>query len=354
MTIAQEYGIETNSIQAKQSLIDLAWANLPLSFIDWLQEFFNLKVSGKLSAITYKLNPISWKGLSIPWQIEENSANCEIRLDKNLVLHLISQSLGHEKTDNYFSCRNLNDLEQEILENFMQGLIEKTEEVFSDRQAEFSGESVYLIWLVQTGRELGKLALALPKELLEGINFQPIWSEKQLQIVSLKLTLRAGSSILTLQELIDLEVGDFILLESSKSNILRIQGNYAIQVEINDCIPQISLPSEEKMSTISNKIDKETLNSLPVEVKAEFREIKMTLKDLFSLQTETVLPLQKVTESALFLTSQDKTIAKGELVVVNDRFGILIKEIFLGEAENITKEETGQNFDDMLDDEEEN
>jgi len=76
-------------------------------------------------------------------------------------------------------------------------------------------------------------------------------------------------------------------------------------------------------------LNNDVLSDFPVEVKVEFREVKMTLKDLFALQSGWVLPIDQVTDNQLFLTSQGKTIAKGELVVAGNKFGILIKEVLL-------------------------
>lgn len=319
---------------------ELAWSEIQIEPLQIAQNFFTIPIEGRLIAIGEELNLTQWKGLASQWDLWEDGHSCQIRLDRKLVLYLLSESLGDKPSDENFSCHSMTELEKDILENFMEDLIEhitdnlqglKINKEFLKYKNKFL---IHLIWIIKTKKDFGKLAISLPLERLWKTQNQIIRSEEACAEVTLKIDLLVGFSKMTLADLSNLEPEDFILLERSDKNSLRIGEDYAIPILIEEGqIPEIKIPEEEEIQNMSKGLNNDMLSNFPIEVKAEFREVKITLKDLFALQSGWVLPIEQITENELFLTSQDKTIARGELVISGDKFGVLIKEVFLNQAQ---------------------
>ncbi len=337
-SVFEEIGLNPPSKLANL-IFQLAWNNLPLNPLEIAQNFFTVPIEGRLIAAGEELNLAQWKGLASQWDLWEQSQNCQIRLDRKLVLYLLSESLGEKPSDESFSCHSMTELEQDVLENFIEEIIENININLQDLEPngellKYKNKLVHLIWVIKTKNSFGKLAISLPIERLSKMQTQIMRSEEDCHEITLKINLQVGFSKMTLADLAQMEAEDFILLERSDKNCLRIGEDYAIPVFIEEGqIPQINLPPQQEIYNMNQGLNSDMLSNFPIEVKAEFRNVKITLKDLFALQSGWVLPIEQVTENELFLTSQDKTIARGELVISGDKFGILIKEVFLNQSQ---------------------
>ena len=69
------------------------------------------------------------------------------------------------------------------------------------------------------------------------------------------------------------------------------------------------------------------LLDVPLEVNVELGRTRMTIQDLLSLSPGSVIELDKVAGEALDILINDRLVARGEAVVVNDKFGIRITDI---------------------------
>jgi flagellar motor switch/type III secretory pathway protein FliN len=334
------------SIALTDLFAELDWGRLPIDPIKVCREFLALPLKGNLIAISEELDLTGWKGVASEWELWPRSTNCQIRLDRKFVLNVLSETLGGKPDDTHFSCRNMSGTEKEIIENLTQEIIEMVNNAYQNErlneQNEYAaGRLAHLVWTVAGKNGLGKIAISLPierilsnNELIEKI---AVRNEEDCTDVTIRLSLLVGSSKMTLSDLANLETEDFVLLENSDRNCFQILGmeglDYAIPVIAgsqpkNAKWHKINL-SDAQDEPMNKAFSNDMLSNFPVEVKAEFRDVKVTLKDLFALQSGWVLPIDQVAENELFLTSQGKTIAKGELVVTGDKFGILVKEVYL-------------------------
>ncbi len=69
------------------------------------------------------------------------------------------------------------------------------------------------------------------------------------------------------------------------------------------------------------------LLDVPLEVNVELGRTRMTIQDLLQLGPGSVIELDKVAGEPLDILVNDRLIARGEAVVVNDKFGIRITDI---------------------------
>jgi flagellar motor switch protein FliN len=81
----------------------------------------------------------------------------------------------------------------------------------------------------------------------------------------------------------------------------------------------------QKSEGSSRRLD--MLLDVPLEVNVELGRTRMTIHDLLQLGPGSVIELDKVAGEALDILVNGRLVARGEAVVVNDKFGIRITDI---------------------------
>ena len=82
-------------------------------------------------------------------------------------------------------------------------------------------------------------------------------------------------------------------------------------------------------------------DSIQVEMGAEFDKVKISLGELKNIEQGLVVDIGSVYQNNITLKVEEKTIAIGELVIVNDRYGVKINKIFAEpkpQQEEVTEE----------------
>ena len=69
------------------------------------------------------------------------------------------------------------------------------------------------------------------------------------------------------------------------------------------------------------------LLDVPLDVSVELGRCRMTIQELLALAPGSVIELDKVAGEPLDILINDRLVARGEAVVVNDKFGIRITDI---------------------------
>ncbi len=81
----------------------------------------------------------------------------------------------------------------------------------------------------------------------------------------------------------------------------------------------------QKPEANSRRLD--LLLDVPLEVGVELGRTRMTIQDLLQLGPGSVVELDKVAGEALDILVNGRLVARGEAVVVNDKFGVRITDI---------------------------
>ena len=76
-----------------------------------------------------------------------------------------------------------------------------------------------------------------------------------------------------------------------------------------------------------NQQNMDFLLDIPLEISVELGKAKITIGDLLKLSQGSVVELNKLTEEPLEVFVNKKLMAQGEVVVVNDKFGIRLTNI---------------------------
>ena len=87
----------------------------------------------------------------------------------------------------------------------------------------------------------------------------------------------------------------------------------------------MEVQTPQKTDGSSRRLD--MLLDVPLEVNVELGRTRMTIQDLLQLGPGSVIELDKVAGEALDILVNGRLVARGEAVVVNDKFGIRITDI---------------------------
>jgi flagellar motor switch protein FliN/FliY len=82
--------------------------------------------------------------------------------------------------------------------------------------------------------------------------------------------------------------------------------------------------------------DMDFLLDIPLEVTVELGRSRMLIKDLLQLAQGSVIELEKIAGEPMEILVNDKLVARGEVVVINEKFGIRLTDI-ISPTERIQK-----------------
>ncbi len=91
--------------------------------------------------------------------------------------------------------------------------------------------------------------------------------------------------------------------------------------ETNTSIPEPSVEESDK------NLDLEFLNDVPMTITVELGVGNLTIKDLLQLGQGSVLELNKLAGEPLEVKVNDRLISKGEVVVLNEKYGIRLTDV---------------------------
>jgi flagellar motor switch protein FliN len=87
------------------------------------------------------------------------------------------------------------------------------------------------------------------------------------------------------------------------------------------------IPEKPRPEGDPEAVDIEFLLDVPLEVSVELGRTKMVIDDLLKLSQGSVIALDKGAGETLEILANRKVIARGEVVVVKDRYGVRVTEI---------------------------
>jgi len=77
----------------------------------------------------------------------------------------------------------------------------------------------------------------------------------------------------------------------------------------------------------NDQINPEVLQNISVAIKVEVGRTKMKIRDLLRLTQGSVVELERIAGEPLDLLVNDTVVAQGEVVLVNDRYGIRLTRV---------------------------
>ena len=266
--------------------------------------------------------------------------NIIYRLNSGLVKIILEGSLG---VKNKFSISNLTEFEVYLLEHFVNSLNGEITKILRSPQGiqkrELKSEEIYNLTfaLMNEKQILTKFIISIPAVFVEPEAVAPIINENiASNTISTYMTVKAGSTRLTLNDIKALDVDDIILLEKSQINRMYVKnGNFSYEFKVNPD-PSIMLDLDEDEHDTGGEIvsDKNMWDDIQIEVSAEFDKVKMSLGELKQMTTGMVIDLADAFNDKISLLVEEKVVAKGDLVIINDRYGVRLTEIVSEPTQN--------------------
>jgi flagellar motor switch protein FliN len=96
------------------------------------------------------------------------------------------------------------------------------------------------------------------------------------------------------------------------------------------------MPANDTGTTEASTRRLELLLDVPLDLSVELGRARMSIQDLLGLSPGAVIELDKIAGEPLDILINDRLVARGEAVVVNDKFGIRITDI-VSPAERIAR-----------------
>ncbi len=261
----------------------------------------------------------------------------KIKLSSNVVANLLDTALG--VAEKKFELKKLTDIEAMLIKSFTIFLYKRLEKNFdksevSKKVLQNSQERSFNFYLQSDKKHIGKIIVTVP-DFLIGDVFQ---SEKKsvfdigdFKDAQVELKLGVGRSKIALNEIKLIEDGDVILLENSNINSMSVlwqEYEYKFKINPNPAlIISIDDNGGNEMEEDTNVKSSNMWDSILVDIVAEFDNVKLTLGELKQISEGLVIDVGSVYDNKIKLRVENQVVATGELVILNDRYGVRIDSV---------------------------
>ena len=216
---------------------------------------------------------------------------------------------------------------------------------------------VHLTFLLKdiAANKVAKFIITLPEELLnpdvvtsQGDKFD--YGDFATSVID--VAVKIGTTRFKLIDVKNIEVDDIVVFDDSNINhmVLRFK-DYETDINLNPnlglVIPVDNDGGNEEMAGENTNL----WDSIEVDMSAQFDTVKITLGELKNIEKGLVVDLTSIYDNKVTLSVENKPIARGELVIVNDRYGVKIDEVIAPTAKTEASENAAlpQQADDFSD-----
>lgn len=259
-----------------------------------------------------------------------------IRSSDKAVKTILERSLGASKVP--FQINQITELEAKLITAYNDNLYNFINSNFIPQHYDGTAKKFdisHLTFMIRDDETkcCGKIIVSFPCNLIEPQEIQrgePKFSTESFLESLVEVNISVGTTSFTVKDLKSLEVEDIVVLDNSNIQIMnldymgytkefRIAPNPALIISVDN-------GGEEEMT--SNVPPTNLWDSIQVEMGAEFDKVKISLGELKNIENGLVVDIGSVYNNTITLKVEEKTIATGELVIVNDRYGVKINHIF--------------------------
>ncbi len=240
--------------------------------------------------------------------------------------------------------RILNGLFEYIVKNIEKFLIKDTE---PDKIDSLNKTTLNFDFLVKSKDvNAGKITLNIPLNRLspENIKIENNFAYEDFADNFAYVDIIAGYAKISLNDLKTLNQDDILVLEKSDIKTMQLKTpTIDTRFKVNpDPSIMIDLGEEFDIGPDFNNTrfdldyykeydmteNKTMWDDIQIEVSAEFKRIKMTLGELKQISKGLVIDLEPVMSGEISLMVENKAVARGELVIINDKYGVKITDVF--------------------------
>lgn len=296
-------------------------------------EFFFEGFEYKLASISTNMNVLAQNDTFFVTKVKINSKNdIYIRISQDAINVILDKVLG--KNNKKFELTEVSELEARIITSFNDFLYEALAPNFTiDPQRRYT-EILHLTYFVKSeiSDSAAKFIISVPKDILSPESIETAeqrFTDTDFASCPVEVNLLLGTTTFPVADIKKLDIGDIVVFDNSNSSEMTLRCENIIQkFRVN---PNINIvESYENIGGGSDMGNMENTNlwdSIQVDMSAEFDKVKVTLGELKSIEEGLIVDLCSVYDNKVSLKVGGKTVAEGELVIINDRFGVKVDKV---------------------------
>ena len=117
------------------------------------------------------------------------------------------------------------------------------------------------------------------------------------------------------------------MAETETENLDSNQDDNDPSTQGDDTTTEQSSPPEDVSQNESGKINSDVLQNIPVTISVEVGRTTLKIRDLMRLTQGSVVELDRIAGEPLDLLVNDTLVAQGEIVLVNERYGVRLTSV---------------------------
>lgn len=325
------------SIESRELYSQYHWYQeiFPSVLQETCDEFFTPGFKFELLGISKNINTLLDKDYYFVTKVRiDEEHDMFFRASEKAIGAILNKVLG--RPNRGFNLNNLTELETKIITAFNDFLYGSVSQVLSPpppnvlKRVNF--DVIHLTFLLKDEEEgaVAKFVVSLPAVLVnpacipEGVDK---FDYDEFLDNTVTARIRMGSIKFTVLELKELDEEDIVVFDSSnikQAKLIFMDNEYDIKLNPNLGLVMLLDENGGEHMTAGNP---NLWDSIEVEMVAEFDPVKITLGELKKIEQGLVVDLTSIYENQITLKVEEKYIAKGELVIINDRYGVKIHEV---------------------------
>ncbi|MBQ3642411.1 FliM/FliN family flagellar motor switch protein [bacterium] len=312
--------------------------NLYLEIEHSICEFFERDVKTKFVGITDKKTVLFTGDEYFVNKIPINATHdFIIKLSGSVVEYFLNLGLG--ESENGFNLRELTDIEAHLIKSLTVHIYKNLEKKINKdeiniktiKQAE---EYNITLFVRNKNKHAGKIFITLPEYMIPKnfeIELKDNFKIDDFETAYADMPIRVGKSKIELKDVKAIEQGDVILLEESDINSMYVlwdNKKIAFHITPNpSLIIRVDNNGDNNMQEENNTNPQTMWDSILVDIVAEFDSVKLTLGELKQISEGLVIDIGSLYDSKINLKVENQIVASGELVILNDRYGVRIDSV---------------------------
>ena len=265
------------------------------------------------------------------------TADLNVKISSKVVEFLLDEALG--KSNEPFRLNNLTDIEAGIIKSYILHIYKSMQDSLNRKEQpkhiiQNSRIINFTVYVQDENEHIGKIIFRMPEYLIPEIKRKErkdTFTIDDFRTTNALLKLKLGSTKISLTEIKNIETGDIIVLENSDINKMSVvwQDNEVL-FNINpdpSLIISISNNGGNEMEEETSTKSQNMWDSILVDVVAEFDNVKLTLGELKQISEGLVVDVGSVYDNKIKLRVENQVVATGELVILNDRYGVRIENV---------------------------
>lgn len=338
----------TNSIDYKELYAQYNW--FVQSYLPAVQascdEFFLSGFQFILLGISKNVNTLMDKDAYFVTKVRiDKLHDMFFRTSEKAVAIILDKILG--KPNSRFNLNKLTDLEAKIITSFNDFMFNSLSQFLSPVQPSLKRTNfdvIHLTFLIKdvATNEVAKLIISLPEELLdpdEVISEEDKFGPEDFSTSIIETAIKIGSTRTKLIDVKNIDIDDIVVLDSSNTSqmVLKFK-DYEENINLNPNLGLV-IPVDNDGGNIEMAGEDINLwDSIEVDMDAQFDSVKITLGELKNIEKGLVVDLTSIYDNKVTLSVENKPIARGELVIVNDRYGVKIEEVIANSSKSNEEE----------------